>query len=847
MSLIIYSKFDSKNSCGIKQINDSTFRKLMYNEIHKKGRFVIPTSKLEKEFEITLGTNKEESEVIFMTELNENQLNNYLEIYEEESDNLDKYAEFLSIIKYNQINPEKFKIKKKLDSLLASVSDYWEDPLNCNFTLTNKFIDRRFNNSNYIGNNEIINNTFLKNTNVNVSKDINFGKNEIDWNSREINYLNDIFKDKNWKDMTLKKYNLPKVSSLSNIDVLDIYNQLPTEFMKYNFICNLLCSRSHCHLILGSYELLKQAKPIFDKYKIVFKYLIGYSWLTLKNEEYHLYNKINDSDRIIFDIDTANLLPIFPFTWDDINQNPYASVLIDKDILELKKNCLSLDMMRNYEKYYGVCTSKEFSRRLNIFVNGTNTKGILDHIDWSCCAITGSVMTACGMKYNPLLDICKTSNNMNEITDVDLSSFFFHYYQDSDIDLICNKESIIDFIDVVQQLISSLTPKEKITVDNIHTGTIVLSDDFISSEIEQMKKTLKNNKLDLEYIRSNFGSQDIKNYFYDKFYIPWKTEQFDRIKNLNKHTEQLFKEYLNPIPREEFRIYSLDYDLDEEKIYKKDYEKYFYLNDLYQIDKNDITTNKQNNIEQNNIEQNKLVAKLSESIRFKLKSQGVKTFEIFKSRDKNFFSVVSRFHMGFVRAIWNGQIVKCLPSYITSMMLQLAVDYKYFSSIRDPIEIVNKYRSRGFGIILNDYEKLHMAYYNSVKNKNHDENSKWIEIYKVNLKDKKSIENIFGVKKSSDDIFKPSKYFMGLPQDCFKNINHDTISTFDECFSSIITPSTLSLSKYKAINDNGKINPLAREVISLGWNLLNLNPNQNFNSNPNTNPNPNPQINLETI
>jgi len=37
MSLIIYSKSDSKNLLGIKSINDSVFKKLMYNEIHKKG------------------------------------------------------------------------------------------------------------------------------------------------------------------------------------------------------------------------------------------------------------------------------------------------------------------------------------------------------------------------------------------------------------------------------------------------------------------------------------------------------------------------------------------------------------------------------------------------------------------------------------------------------------------------------------------------------------------------------------------------------------------------------------------------------------------------------------------
>jgi len=794
MSLIIYSKTNSKNLYGIKQINELTFKKLMYNEIHKKCRFVIQKNKIEQEFEIKLNVNKEEVDVILMSELSESQLNNYLETFEDETDNIEKYAEFLSIITYNQINPEKFKIKKKLDLILSSMSEYWENPSNCNYTLTDKFIDRRFNGSNYIGNIDIINKTLLG-----MDKNGN-----IDWNVNEMDYLNDIIKDNTWKQMSLKKYNLSKNSTLTNDDIVMIYKQLPTEYMRYMFICNCLCSRSHCHLIINNYNLLQISKPIFDKYKLVFKYLIGYSWLTLKNEEYHLYSKIKDSDRIIFDINTANILPIYPFTWDDINQNPYAVLLVDKDVMELKKNCLSLNMMRNYEKYYGVCDREEFSRRLNIFTNGTNKKGILDHIDWSCCVITGSVMTACGMKYNPLIDMCKTDNNANILSDGDFANFFFHYYQESDIDLICNKQSIIDFIDVVNNFVKS---SEKIcgktSVNNVHTGTIIISDEFIFEQLENIKKVLKSDSMDIEFVKSNFSNQDIKNYFYDEFYIPWKLEQKEEITKLGKHNEQLFKDYLKPIPREEIRIYNLDYELNGENLVKQDYEKYFYQ-PANMPDK-----------------QNKLIAKLSESIRFKVNSPNTKTFEIFKSRDENFFSTVSRFHMGFVRAIYNGKTTLCVPSYITSMMLQIAIDYKYFASIRDPIEIVNKYRSRGFGIILNDHEKLHMAYYNSVKSKNFDVNSKWIEMYKVNLKSKQSVENIFGVKKSSDNIFKPSKFFMGLPDDCYKNVNHDTISTFEECFNSLITPSLTSISKYKAISDKGKINPLAREVIQIGWNLLN--------------------------
>jgi len=189
MSLIIYSKTNSKNLYGIKQINELTFKKLMYNEIHKKCRFVIQKNKIEQEFEIKLNVNKEEVDVILMSELSESQLNNYLETFEDETDNIEKYAEFLSIITYNQINPEKFKIKKKLDLILSSMSEYWENPSNCNYTLTDKFIDRRFNGSNYIGNIDIINKTLLG-----MDKNGN-----IDWNVNEMDYLNDIIKDNTWK------------------------------------------------------------------------------------------------------------------------------------------------------------------------------------------------------------------------------------------------------------------------------------------------------------------------------------------------------------------------------------------------------------------------------------------------------------------------------------------------------------------------------------------------------------------------------------------------------------------------------------------------------------------------
>lgn len=856
MSLIIYNR-DNKEY-GIKQIDESLFKKLMYNEIHKRCRFSIPVENIVREFgseySVLMDTNEDSNEdsnedtnedsndkniqtlekkikskakakakakskpkdayndldegineantksnvdVLYMGELNQSQLESYLEIYKDnEKDTLGKFIEFILIVSYNQINLDRFSVKKKINLLLSGLSEYWEDPYNCNYSLTDKFNKRKFNNMNYNG----FDFDSVQNINSNF---------EIDWNKREINYLNDIIKFNDWKEMCIHKYYVPTTKSDFNCtDIVQIYNQLPSEYTKYLFVCNMLCSRTHCHLILNNKEFLQISHPLFEKYKLVFKYLIGYAWITLKNEEYHIYHKMTDDDRIVFDIDTVELLPIYPFTFDDINQNPYACLLIDNDVMEIKKNCLTMEMMRNYTKYYGVCSSGEFSRRLNIFVNnGTNESGILSNIDWNCCVISGSVVTACGMKYNPLIDICKTTNNPEILTDGDLSNYFFHYYSDSDIDLICNKKSVYDFIDVVDNFISkSKLTHGNISVSNIHTGTIVLSDEFILENLKSINKALGyegSNLINVDFVKSNFSNPEIKKYFYSKYYLPWKKEQKKYLNETNKNTAgELIQEYLSPIPEEEFRLYSLDYELDIDVYTTQDYEKYFYSS--------------------NDSGENKIItAKLSESIRFKVSNPNTKTFEIFKSRDENFFSIVSRFHLGFVRAFWNGKTVKCLPSYISSMMLQFASDYKYFASIRDPIEIVNKYRSRGWGIILNQYERLHMAYYNSSVIKDSDSNAKWIKMYKINIKSKQSVENIFGVKKSSDEIFKPSKYFIGIPDDCFKNVNHDTVSSFNECFNSLITPPLMGLSKSKAIGDNGKINPLDRNIIDLGWTSLN--------------------------
>ncbi len=780
---------------SLKKVPMGIFKRLLYNDLHKRCKFTILKNRIENQLNIILegndekkSDNEEQIEIIGMPELSEQQLNTYLDLFVSETDNLDKFAEILAILKYEQIAPNNYQASKRLERLLDNQGSYWEDPSNCQYNLNKNFKERRFSNMSL---------RLTDKTLLNVNQEIK--------NAENTNYLQDIVRNTNWVDLNIKSHYFMSKNSKMKIEHFNqIYNEIPNDKLRYNFLCNLLVSRAHCHLILNNRELLIKTKPIFEKYEIIFKYLINYAWLTLRSDETLSRTKTIDADRFIFDLETAENLPIYPFSHEDINLNPYACAMFDLKLMNLKNNCMGLDMMKDYKKYYGLCSLNEFKRRLQIFVNGSNVPGILDKIDWSHCVIGGSAMTACGMKYNPLMDICKASQNGPQ-TDADLALYFLNYYSNSDIDLICNYESIYDFVDYVNNFIVNLRELDgEPKVESVHTGTIIISNEFIEYELENLKKALDKKDINIQWVKANFSDLVVKTYFYDKYYVPWKNEQEQFIKSKNMETNPVYMDLSKKIPKEEFRLYTLDYEIEEETNITQDFEKYYYLKDIYP------------GIEDN---AGKLVAKLSESIRFKVKSEKTRAFEIFKSKNSNFFSTISRFHMGFVRACWNGKTLKCTPSYITSMMLQLTTDYKYFSSIRDPVEIINKYRSRGFGIILNDHEKLHMIQYNGIPKPNVE--NPWIRMYQIDIKNKYSREDVFGAKTANHEIFKPGKYFDGLPDDCFQKPNHQVVSDKSIVFASLKNGKLDDYIGLKAIGDTGTINPLDPSIIKLGWYKMN--------------------------
>ena len=75
--------------------------------------------------------------------------------------------------------------------------------------------------------------------------------------------------------------------------------------------------------------------------------------------------------------------------------------------------------------------------------------------------------------------------------------------------------------------------------------------------------------------------------------------------------------------------------------------------------------------------------------------------EIFRNKNSDPFSLISKFHLNCVRGYYDGTTVKLLPSCVSALKTLVNMDFKYFAGKRNPYQIINKYRMRGFGTILN--------------------------------------------------------------------------------------------------------------------------------------------------
>lgn len=69
------------------------------------------------------------------------------------------------------------------------------------------------------------------------------------------------------------------------------------------------------------------------------------------------------------------------------------------------------------------------------------------------------------------------------------------------------------------------------------------------------------------------------------------------------------------------------------------------------------------------------------------------------------FGIISNYHVSCVRANWDGEELLMYPSFVVSMLTDINLDLRYFSTEKnDKMSLVEKYVNRNYIFILNNYE-----------------------------------------------------------------------------------------------------------------------------------------------
>ena len=726
-------------------------------------------------------------------------------------------------------------LSSNFESMLMGLkeSEYWTYYHNCMLKMTIPLLKRSFNLH------------IIKNSdNENLEKTLESLRQT---EPKDNNYLQDILRPQKYVDAssTIKK------NGYKIYRVLYDYSDI---IQKYKLFNNLIISKKYCHLALNNINLLKELKPMIHKYIGLYRYIFGYAWLTFYLEESIKKSYIESKDRFVFDIDTASELPVFPVVASDITLNPYLPVMIKKDVIDGKNNCLGFPFINTDISNYGITNLENFKKNLNIYTTGYSNKSIFKDLDWSNLALTGSSLAACLPKRHPLIALFEaTCDNQDET----LFRFFNEYYAAADIDIMCNNDSKFDFMDTVFKTFETVkknilsinidAEKEHIKLESETKAALIINEKFI-------RKYICKNNISFEYILSHLKEPDVIELFYP-YYMKAKEElnnEVIKVKNLSNEEEIIFKEfykdYFKYVEKENivliFTKSNHKFEKATENIngYKKEKTDYSFLNDDIikdedvDFDKTDPdedweeASNKHNDIIVTGDNEDDVLFKVNEGLKYKIKSPFLQhTLEIFQIKYKDFFSTVAKFHLPCVRGYYNGDNVYLLPSCISAHMTFINMDYKYFAGSKDPIEIINKYRMRGYGTILNDEEKIHLIEYSS-------QIIKWKNLYNVDTKNTESVNSMLGFLNYDHKIYKPRLFNVDNYYDCnpvsdnYNNVNLVSYITTEEEYMFELNrlygynespSSSIQSIKFTTIKDSGYVNPVKKWVMDAVWDNVN--------------------------
>ena len=745
---------------------------------------------------------------------------------------------------YFKVNIKNYKINESLCKMISNLEDseYWTQYYNCQINLTKKFTNRNFLfQINRLENKEVV--SIIKT----ITNDECIKNDENDENDK--NYIGELEKTKQkekYIDISsvinsngYKLYRIGPKSEFTHDNINQLFDTL-NDKQKFLLFSELIVSKKHCHLVLNNEKILTMMESTINIHKSLFKYLISYAWIQFYFEECIKKSHVKTDDNFIFDINTASKLPLFPFNHLTPKANPYMPLLVaDSELKPLANVCGIADYATNIKKFInaGICNFDKFKTNMNIFCTGNSNLDIFEGVNFEKykIGITGSIITACIQKAHPLM-----SQFINCDTEIELlNNYFNEYYAKSDIDVMIYATDNFTFIDSVREFYNQIiinickfnspyAEPSNVKLKCNKIGYLFVSEEFIINNIHL--DIVIDDKI--KYIIDNINDESIKNHF-------------------KPYYEQLKKNKINEICK--------DFTLDGVKILQNIYPEIFDDCDfkIFIDNKKSTKTTENNNLNNelnNDSEYNSDDLfqphnnkndhiDLVYTYKFLIESPYLNhCFELFPVRNNDFMSLVTRFHLPCVRGYYNGSNVYLTPSCISAHMTYMNIDYKYISGSKDPIEIINKNRIRGFGTWLNSQEcTTYIKYSRKIP--------VWNNLYNISssISDNDASKQILGPLSLKHKLFRPRLYNM----DEYLESNYvDTTNRYnnlelpntliEDKISKINVKNTCNqiqsthqiIDDLQAINQDGYIIPLKKWVINMSWELVNSNNSNETKNNP---------------
>lgn len=686
-------------------------------------------------------------------------------------------------------------------------SEYWTNKYNCMLSKSTAFADRKFTRPSY--------NT--SNKNVQAITDL---LSKLSQDGGDVDYLptgNDVGGYDLKPDK--KRYFFSGQKKGNSASVNEWIISVPDLRVKFILYASFLLNKDQSHLVMNK-ELLEHMTPVFRKCMPLLRYVFARGWLPLVLDENLNRWKTSPEDRYVFDIETASKLPVFPYNVRDVNDNPYTPFPVAANLIQNSKNYLGVPMVTDKGKFsqlYGISTLADFKRKFNLFTTGRADVNIFDGLEWGDkFAITGSAMVPCIQKDSPLTYIMMSDNDNDRFT-----QYVNNLYSGADIDLMCVHDTQDEFLCAVAHVIEVVTKN----LELIH-GKDMNADVTVEAHkkliITVNRKYIENEPMNVETF-DQVVNDPAKAYIRKVLYHNYTHAKMHEIRaNMNKKKNGDISPQLKMlldltetyVPMEEFDLNVIDADIDS------------YLTPEQQARSEALLVIRLSELTgkpPKEGESDPIVAKIIDGIKFKVKATGYMNHDIEVFRIKNsFWNTVSRFHLPCVRSYYNGTNVFSLASAIGALMTNVNTDYKYFAGARNPQDIMEKYRSRGIGTILNETERKQIVKHNA--NQHGDpELSSLSKMHNIKLNSDDSITRHLSPQDLNSEIYKMSAYLNGTPTDIYQKVhfdyvmNHaDMVRMYENLYNYNSHASIVKYLDLPLIGADGNVVPLMPEIVTLG-------------------------------